>query len=98
MLVQYCIKSIPIFDQKLLEGETTHWIQSNHCKLCGATAGHQNQSSLVERSWQMLGSMACAYITDMQLPHTFWFWVIRHTAQVMNDFIIQIHVWYQTRL
>jgi len=28
--------------------------------------------------------MACAYITDMQMPHTFWFWAIRHAAQVMN--------------
>ena len=72
------------FDQKFLEGETTHWIHSNHGKLYGVPVGHQNQNGLVERSWQTLCSMSSAYITDMQMPRAFWFWAIRHAAQVMN--------------
>jgi hypothetical protein len=28
--------------------------------------------------------MARAYITDMQMPRTFWFWSLRHATQVSN--------------
>jgi hypothetical protein len=28
--------------------------------------------------------MARTYITDMQMPHTYWFWAIRHANQVQN--------------
>jgi len=37
-------------------------------------------------SWQMIVEMARSYLTDMQMPCTFWFWAICHATQIANYF------------
>jgi Reverse transcriptase (RNA-dependent DNA polymerase) len=76
------------FDPKLISGETEKWlltrIPSRPCRISAAPSGRQNENGLVERAWQTTVAMARAYITDMQMPRTFWFWALRHATQVSN--------------
>lgn len=52
--------------------------------LRGSPNGRQNQNGLVERAWQTIGNMGRAFITDMQMPRTFWYWALRQSTQVLN--------------
>jgi hypothetical protein len=72
------------FDQNILDGPTGMFLKDNGVKLHGAPTGHQNQNGLVERAWQTLTNMARAFITDMQMPRSYWYWALRQAVQVAN--------------
>jgi hypothetical protein len=76
------------FDPKLIMGKTEKWlltrIPSAPCRIHAAPPGRQNENGLVERAWQTTVAMARGYITDMQMPRTYWFWSLRHANQVAN--------------
>jgi transposase InsO family protein len=74
------------FDSKIIAGPTEQWLASNHCTVRAAPGGRQHQNGLVERAWQTATCMARSYITDMQMPRTYWYWAIRHAVHVMNYF------------
>jgi hypothetical protein len=76
------------FDPKLMAGDTEQWlltkIPDQPCRVSAAPSGRQNENGLVERAWQTTVNMARAYITDMQMPRSYWFWALRHANQVAN--------------
>ena len=71
-------------DDKILGGNTSKWLLDNGCSVVAAPAQRQNQNGLVERTWATACAMARAYITDMQMPRTYWYWALRQAIAVMN--------------
>lgn len=55
-----------------------------------APAHRQDKNGLVERHWQMMVSMARNWLSSAELPPTFWFYAIRHAAEVCNYFPYQL--------
>jgi len=72
------------FVPNIFEGPTAAYLCDNKVLLCGAPTGHQNQNGLVERAWATLINMPRAFITDMQMPRTYWYWSLRQSVQVLN--------------
>lgn len=60
------------FDSKIIYGKTADWLRDSSCKVVASPGGRQSQNGLVERCWQTVTAMARAYITDMQMPRTYW--------------------------
>jgi hypothetical protein len=59
-------------------------LNSKQIILCGSLSGCQNQNGLVESTWQTITNMGRAFITDMQMPKSYWCWVHRQVIQVLN--------------
>ena len=59
-------------------------IPAQPCHIHAAPSGWQNENGLAERAWQTTIAMARLYITDMQMPCTYWFWALHHATQVDN--------------
>jgi hypothetical protein len=73
------------FDRKLIGGQTLRWIQENGGSIKAAPARRQSSNGLVERTWQTLVRMARAYITEKQVGREFWYFSIKHAAQMLNQ-------------
>jgi hypothetical protein len=56
----------------------------NISKIISALAKHQSSNGLVESRWKVMVHMAWAYLTEKQMPCTFWFYAISHAARMMN--------------
>ncbi len=41
-------------------------------------------NGLVESHWKIMVHMSCAYLTEKQMPRTFWYFTIKHSARMMN--------------
>jgi len=75
------------FDNKLIAGMTAQWLKDNgDCKIIASLGSRQSQNGLVERAWQTISAMARSYITDMQMPRTYWYWGLRQAVHVINYF------------
>jgi len=72
------------FDCKILEGSTGNFLRSKNVVLRAAPSGRQNQNGLVERAWETITNMARAFITDMQMPRSYWYWALHQAVQVLN--------------
>lgn len=74
------------FDHKLISGKVESYANKHDCTIFGSPAGRQHQNGLVEPSWQTLANMARSCITQYKMPREYWWWAIRHAAQVINLF------------
>ena len=55
------------------------------CSLILATpAGRQSVNGLVESHWKIMVHMSLAYLTEKQMPHSFWYYTVKHSARMMN--------------
>jgi hypothetical protein len=56
----------------------------NNSNIIVAAAGHQSSNGLVELHWKIMVHMARAYLTKKQMPRSFWFYAVVHSARMMN--------------
>jgi hypothetical protein len=56
----------------------------NQSTVVTTPAKRQSANGLVESHWKVMVHMACAYLTEKQMPCTFWFYAITHAARMMN--------------
>ncbi len=56
----------------------------NDSNIVAAAVGCQSSSSLVESHWKVIVHMAHAYLTKKQMPWSFWFYAIVHSAHMMK--------------
>jgi hypothetical protein len=54
-------------------------------------AGHQSSNGLVEPHRKVMVHMGYCYLTEEQMPRTYWFFVIAHAACMMNAIPGKIH-------
>jgi hypothetical protein len=73
------------FHKKLIGGKALRWIQEAKSHIIAAPSNRQSSNELVERTWQTLVRMACAYITEKQVGCEFWFHAIKGAARMCNQ-------------
>ena len=71
-------------DLKLFGSAVSEHLIDCQSKVITAPEKHQSANVLVKIHWKTMVHMACAYITEKQMPHTFWFYMITHVARMMN--------------
>ena len=60
-------------------------------KIVAAPAGRQSSNGLVESHWKVMVHMGRAYLTEKQMPRTYWFFAITHAARMMNAIPMKVH-------
>jgi hypothetical protein len=75
-----CLSFCSDCDLKLFGTAIQEYLINNSSEIIAAPAGHQSSNDLVELHWNVMVHMACAYLTEMQMPWTFWFFAITHAA------------------
>jgi hypothetical protein len=75
----YCDCEATLFGAAISE----HLID-NVSKVVATPAKQQTSNGLVESHWKTMMHMARAYLTEKQMPHSFWFYAITHAAHMMN--------------
>ncbi len=71
-------------DAKLFGTKIREHLIDNASNIVAAAAGRQSSNGLVELHWKVMVHMACAYLTEKRMPRSFWFYVIVHSARMMN--------------
>ena len=56
----------------------------NNSKIVSDPAKRQSTNGLVESHWKVMVHMARAYLTEKQMPRSYWFFAITHAARMMN--------------
>ena len=72
---------------KLFGFAISKYLIDNQSKVVAAPAKRQSANGLVETHWKTMVHMARGYITEKQMPRTFWFYAIVHAAGMMNAII-----------
>ncbi len=71
-------------DAKLFGTKIQEHLINNAFNIVAAAAGCQLSNSLMELHWKVMVHMARAYLTEKQMPRSFWFYAIVHSAWMMN--------------
>jgi hypothetical protein len=69
---------------KLFSTAIVEYLLDNNSKVIMAPAKHQSSNGLVESHWKTMVHMASAYLTEKQMPHSYWFFAITNAAWIMN--------------
>jgi hypothetical protein len=59
---------------KLFGLVVSKYLIDGQSKVVTTPAKHQSANGLVELHWKVMVHMACAYLTEKQMPRTFWFY------------------------
>ena len=71
-------------DEKLLGSVVRSFLHANNSSIAASPAGRQSSNGLVESHWKIMVHMSRAYLTEKQMPRTFWYYAIKHSARMMN--------------
>ena len=72
------------FDHKLIGGDLRLFLLSHRIHIHAAPSGRQSQNGLVEGNWKTIVRMSRSFLTDRLMPKRFWFFAVRHAAQILN--------------
>jgi hypothetical protein len=78
-------------DTKLFGTAISKYLINKNSKIVAAPAKRQSSNGLVDSHWKVMVHMARAYLTEKQMPHTFWFYAITHAARMMNAIPGKLH-------
>ncbi len=67
-------------DPKLFGTMIQEHLINNNSNIIVVAAGCQSSNGLVELHWKIMVHMACAYLTKKQMPWSFWFYAVVHSA------------------
>ena len=71
-------------DAKLFGTAISEYLIDNGSKIVSAPAKRQSTNGLIESHWKVMVHMARAYLTEKQMPRSYWFFAITHAARMMN--------------
>jgi hypothetical protein len=71
-------------DAKLFGTAISEYLIDNESKVVATPAKRQSSNGLVEAHWKIMVHMARAYLTEEQMPRTYWFFAVTHVACMMN--------------
>ena len=78
-------------DMKLFGKAISDYLIDHKSKVVAAPAKRQSSNGLVESHWKTMVHMARAYLTEKQMPRSFWFYAVIHAARMMNAIPGKIH-------
>jgi hypothetical protein len=71
-------------DVKLFGTAISEYIIDSNSKVVATPAKCQSSNSLVESHWKTMVHMGRTYLTEKQMPRTYWLYAITHAARMMN--------------
>jgi hypothetical protein len=71
-------------DVKLFGTAISEYLIDSNSKFVATPAKRQLSNGLVKSHWRTMVHMGCAYLTEKQMPCTYWFYAITHAARMMN--------------
>ncbi len=71
-------------DVKLFGTAISEYLIDSNSKVVAAPAKRQSSNGLVKSHWKTMVCMGRAYLTEKQMPCTYWFYAITHAARMMN--------------
>ena len=71
-------------DEKLFGSHVRSFLHLEHSSIVAAPAGRQSANGLVESHWKIMVHMSRAYLTEKQMPRSFWYYAVKHSARMMN--------------
>ncbi len=71
-------------DEKLFGSAVRSFLHLNYSSITASPAERQSSNGLVESHWKIMVHMSRAYLTEKQMPRTFWYYAIKHLARMMN--------------
>jgi hypothetical protein len=71
-------------NEKLFGSHICLFLHLERSSINSNPAGRQSANSLVDSHWKIMVHMARAYLTEKQMPRTFWYYAIKHAACMMN--------------
>jgi hypothetical protein len=71
-------------NEKLFGSSIWSFLYSNQSLIVSSPAGRQSGNGLVKAHWKIMVHMSCAYLTEKQMPLSFWYFAICHAASMMN--------------
>jgi hypothetical protein len=69
-------------DLKLFGSAVSEYLIDGSCRVVSAPAKQQSANGLVESHWKTMVHMARAFLTEKQMPRTFWYYAITHLARL----------------
>ena len=71
-------------NEKLFGSHIPLFLHLQGSSIISSPAGCQSANSLVESHWKIIVHMSRAYLTEKQMPRSFWYYAIKHSARMMN--------------
>ena len=71
-------------DEKLFGSHIRSFLHLERSSIVASPAGRQSANGLVESHWKIMVHMSRAYLTEKQMPRTFWYYAVKHAARMMN--------------
>jgi hypothetical protein len=71
-------------NEKLVGSGIRSFLHDNNSSIAASPAGRQSANGLVESHWKIMVHMSQAYLTEKQMPRSFWYFAIKHLARMMN--------------
>ncbi len=71
-------------DEKLFDSHIRLFLHLERSSIVSSPAGHQSANGLVESHWKIMVHMSRTYLTEKQMPWSFWYYAIKHSARMTN--------------
>jgi hypothetical protein len=78
-------------DTKLFGTRIREHLIDNNSNIVATAAGCQSANGLVESHWKTMVHMSRAYKTEKKMPRSFWFFLVVHSARMMNAIPGKLH-------
>jgi hypothetical protein len=78
-------------DTKLFGTRIQENLIDNNSNIVAMAAGRQSANGLVESHWKTMVHMSHAYLTEKQMSRSFWFFLVVHSARMMNAIPGKLH-------
>jgi hypothetical protein len=70
--------------KKLFGSHINLFLHMEHSSIVSSLAGRQSANGLVESHWKIMFHMSRVYLTKKKMPRTYWYFAIKHLAQMMK--------------
>ena len=71
-------------DEKLFGSHIQSFLHLERLLIVATLAGRQSANGLIESHWKIMVHMSHTYLIGKQLPRSFWYYAVKHSAQMMN--------------
>ena len=72
------------YDPRFLGGIVRRMLHSKGIRIRSSPPYRQSQNGLVERTWAVICRMARCFLTEAQLPKSYWYWAVREAGIRLN--------------
>ncbi len=71
-------------NEKLFGSHIRSFLHLKRSPIIASPAGRHSANGLVESHWKIMVHMSREYLIEKQIPRTFWYFTIKHSARMMN--------------